>query len=122
MLAQQNPHKCVCSLHVCSHCINKYWKLKEALLKRSKQQLCTEYLWPVCFPQSFWATSLDRKGYSGVATYVRLQHAALDAQTDCLELGDEGEGLDREGRYVSTSFPSEAIKHSVTVACRLLSW
>jgi exonuclease III len=35
--------------------------------------------------ESFWSTSTARKGYCGVATFVRLPYAASGAQTDdCL--------------------------------------
>ena len=51
--------------------------------------------------QSFWATSREKRGYSGVVTYTREAWAPLAADADCL--GDSAEDLlSREGRIVVT--------------------
>ncbi len=48
--------------------------------------------------QSFWAFSREKKGYSGVATYVADKYSPIDAQVDCLGSGNAD--IDREGRWV----------------------
>ncbi|PSC72426.1 exodeoxyribonuclease iii [Micractinium conductrix] len=57
--------------------------------------------------QSFWATSREKKGYSGVTTYASEAWAPLSAEADCLQAaeGEEEEekaDLNREGRVVVT--------------------
>ncbi|CAL8460704.1 g235 [Coccomyxa elongata] len=50
--------------------------------------------------ESFWAFSREKKGYSGVATYVAERYSPIDAQVDCLGTGSAD--IDREGRVVLT--------------------
>lgn len=44
----------------------------------------------------------DKKGYSGVTTYVREAYAPLSCEADCLGDGGGDEDLDREGRWADT--------------------
>ncbi|KAK9819914.1 hypothetical protein WJX72_003899 [[Myrmecia] bisecta] len=50
--------------------------------------------------ESFWATSREKKGYSGVTTYASTAYSPVKAEADCL--GDGESDLDREGRVVLT--------------------
>ncbi|KAK9908864.1 hypothetical protein WJX75_003939 [Coccomyxa subellipsoidea] len=50
--------------------------------------------------ESFWTFSQEKKGYSGVATYVADKYSPVHAQVDCLGTGNAD--IDREGRVVLT--------------------
>ncbi|GBG89045.1 hypothetical protein CBR_g48654 [Chara braunii] len=57
---------------------------------------------------SYWAFSREKKGYSGVATYVKEALLPLDACADCLgnSTGQSEEDIDREGRVICTDHGS----------------
>ncbi|GMH33999.1 hypothetical protein BSKO_01833 [Bryopsis sp. KO-2023] len=50
--------------------------------------------------ESFWAHSRAKKGYSGVATWAKLNHSAVSAEVDFL--GGGSDDIDQEGRVVMT--------------------
>ncbi|KAL4447344.1 hypothetical protein ABPG77_007377 [Micractinium sp. CCAP 211/92] len=64
--------------------------------KLTKELVCVEGY------QSFWAISREKKGYSGVTTYVSEAYAPLSCKADCLGGGGGDDDLDREGRVVVT--------------------
>ncbi|GAQ78726.1 putative endonuclease/exonuclease/phosphatase family protein [Klebsormidium nitens] len=62
--------------------------------------------WLACVPgyESFWAFSQNKKGYSGVVTYVKEGFSPLDAAADCLPGGGGGgeDDITQEGRVMMT--------------------
>ncbi|MCO5593298.1 hypothetical protein L7F22_047306 [Adiantum nelumboides] len=66
--------------------------------------------WMACVPgyESFWAFSKDKKGYSGVVTYVKEELLPLDAKANWLGDFDDPllEELCNEGRVVETDHGS----------------
>ncbi|KAI5062045.1 hypothetical protein GOP47_0022584 [Adiantum capillus-veneris] len=66
--------------------------------------------WMACVPgyESFWAFSKDKKGYSGVVTYVKEELSPLDAKANWLGDFDDPllEEFCNEGRIVETDHGS----------------